>query len=260
MSESAATCIDVARDLRGVAIITIRDGRPLNILSMATMHDMTLALKELSADGNLRAVILRSAHDRAFSAGADIYEMADLDEAGATAFITHLFELCQATRQCPVPVIARVSGWCLGGGLQLAASCDIRLASTGSRFGMPEVRLGMASLIHSALIARLAGDTQARWLLLTGEMIEAHQALQCGLVTKVVEPNELDVAVEATIQAILSCGPRSLRTQKALLGYWQTAPIDVAITSSIPMFAEACATGEPQNYLQRFIAERESQG
>ncbi|WP_271610957.1 enoyl-CoA hydratase [Bradyrhizobium sp. CCBAU 21360] len=247
---------DIFCDARGIATITIRDAGPLNILSKSTMADLTMALNAVAVDSALRAVVLRSGNNEAFVAGADIREMADLDATGATEFITHLYDLCEAARNCPVPVIARLSGWCLGGGLQLAASCDIRLASTTARFGMPEVRIGMASMIHAALIPKLAGDTQARWLLLTGETISAVDALQCGLVTKVVACAELDKAVESTIGAIVSCGPASVRTQKALLRAWQTAPIDDAISDTIPMFAKAYETGEPQHFLRRFLAER----
>lgn len=246
---------DVARDQRGVVTMTISDAGPLNILSSEVMEDLTKALHNVSADPDLRVVILRGG-DKAFVAGADVHEMVDLDAAGATAFISRLHDLCEAARHCPVPVIVRLSGWCLGGGLQLAASCDIRFASTTAKFGMPEVRIGMASIIHSALIPKLIGETQARWLLLTGETIDAKEALQCGLVTKVVNPDDLDLAIEGAVGAILACGPDSIRTQKELLRSWDAMPIDRAVSSTIPMFAEAYATGEPQRFLRDFIASR----
>ena len=100
----------------------------------------------------LRALILTGAGDRAFIGGADINEMVELDQESARIFITHLHEACTALRNLPVPVIARISGYCLGAGLEVAASCDLRIASEHSSFGMPEVRVGIPSVIEAALL------------------------------------------------------------------------------------------------------------
>ena len=132
-----------------------------------------------SAGTSATSSILRGDGDNAFVAGADVFEMVDLDETTATAFIQRLHDLCEAVRHCPVPVIARLCGFCLGGGLQLAASCDIRRGE-GARFGMPEVRVGITSIIHSALLPRLAGKLEANWLLLAGKQISRGCA-RCGI-------------------------------------------------------------------------------
>jgi len=240
----------------GVATVAIRDSGPLNILSSAVMEDMRQAITHVNADPRLRVLIVRGQGNSAFVAGADVYEMVGLDGPAATAFITRLYELCESVRNCPVPVIARLCGYCLGGGLQLAASCDIRLAAYGTRFGMPEVRVGMASIIHAALLPRLAGWTEAKWLLLTGEHIGSEDALRCGLATRVVPMEELDRAIDAAVAAILACGPNSIREQKWLLRRWESASIDQEISGTIPLFAEAYASGEPQHYLRAFIDAR----
>ncbi len=240
----------------GVATVQIRDAGALNILSSAVMEDLREAIDEAGADPALRVLILRSGNDEAFIAGADVFEMVDLDEQTAGAFIQRLHDLCEAVRRCPVPVIARLSGICLGGGLQLAAACDLRIAATQSRFGMPEVRVGMASIGHSALLPALCGGTEARWLLLTGQPIGSDDALRCGLVSRVVQQDQLDPTIAATVDAILACGPLSVRTQKQLLRQWETQSPAQAIAGSLPRFAEAYASGEPQRYLQAFIARR----
>src|SRR6185503_218248 len=104
-----------------------------------------------------RVVVLTGAGERAFIGGADINEMAELDEESARVFISQLHEACAALRNLPVPVIARISGYCLGAGLEIAASCDLRVAADHSTFGMPEVRVGIPSVIEAALLPRLIG-------------------------------------------------------------------------------------------------------
>ena len=242
----------------GAATVAIRNAGPLNILSSAVMEDLRQAIVRVSADSRLRVLVIRGDGDEAFVAGADVHEMVDLDEDTATIFIRRLYDLCEAARKCPVPVIARLCGYCLGGGLQLAASCDIRLVAHGTRFGMPEVKIGMASIIHAALLPRLAGMAEAKWLLLTGEQIEAEDALRCGIATRVVPMDELDAVIDKAVAAILSCGPNSIREQKRLLRRWENESIDQAISGSIPLFAEAYASGEPQHYLRAFIGARRS--
>lgn len=237
-----------------VATIAIRNAGPLNILTSSVMNDLRLAIEEVSKAPGLIVMILRGDGDRAFAAGADVYEMVDLDETTATAFIERLYALCEAVRHCPVPVIARLPGYCLGGGLQLAASCDIRIAGDEARFGMPEVRVGMASIVHSALLPRLGGQTGANWLLLTGEEINAQEALRFGLLTRVVPNVRLDTAIDEVVAAVRRCGSGSLREQKRLLRRWENEPLDAAISGSIPLFAQAYSSGEPQRYLRNFIA------
>src|ERR1035438_6132404 len=127
--------------------------------------------------------------------GADIKEMAKLDQASAEKFITGLRDLCEAVRAFPAPVIARMPGWCLGGGLEVAAACDFRIAAHDAKFGMPEVKVGIPSVIHAALMPRLIGSAHASWLMLTGESIDAEQARAWGLVDRVVPLAELDAEV-----------------------------------------------------------------
>ncbi|MCW3693562.1 enoyl-CoA hydratase/isomerase family protein, partial [Burkholderia cenocepacia] len=143
--------------------------------------------------------------------GADIKEMATLDQKSAEGFISRLRDLCEAVRKFPAPVIARLPGWCLGGGLEVAAACDVRVAAHDAMFGMPEVRVGIPSVIHAALLPRLIGWGRARWLMMTAENIDAPTALSWGLIDTVAKPGGLDEAVEHTVKALLECGPEALR-------------------------------------------------
>src|SRR5262249_14744219 len=153
---------------------------------------------------------------RAFIGGADIPTMAALNAAGAEGFITALHHAIAALRRIPVPVIARINGYCLGAGMEIAVGCDLRVASDNAVFGLPEVKVGIPSVIEAALLPRLVGWGRAAQLVLLGETIDATEALRIGLVEKVVPQTELDAAVDAWLDAILAAGPRAVRLQKAL--------------------------------------------
>src|SRR4029077_15673757 len=126
-------------------------------------------------------------------------------------------DLCEAVRTFPAPVIARIPGWCLGGGLEFAAACDFRIAAHDAKFAMPEVKVGIPSVIHAALLPRLIGWGRARWLIMTAATIDAPTALAWGLVDVVAPDGGLDAAVESTVAALLECAPDALAFHKALL-------------------------------------------
>ncbi|HLI98263.1 MAG TPA: enoyl-CoA hydratase, partial [Bradyrhizobium sp.] len=202
-------------DPRGVARLTICGAGPLNILGSAAIRDVREGLDALASDRQIRALILAGESQKSMIGGADIKEMATLDQAAAEKFITGLRDLCEAVRRFPAPVIARLPGWCLGGGLEVAAACDFRIAAHDAKFGMPEVKVGIPSVIHAALLPRLIGWGRARWLIMTAENIDAATALAWGLVDRVAPEGGLDAAIETTIEALLACGPEALRAQKA---------------------------------------------
>jgi enoyl-CoA hydratase len=247
----------IDRDRRGrVARLTIERPAKLNALDPATIRALTAAAKPLSEDANLSAVVVTGAGARAFVGGADVDTMAGLDAAGAEAFITELHHAIAAIRAIPVPVIARVNGYCLGAGLELAAACDLRLASGNAVFGMPEVKVGMPSVIEAALLPRLIGWGATARLVLLGENIDAAEALRIGLVEKVVAAGELDAAVEAWIDAILAAGADAVRRQKALMREWERLPLDAAIEAGITSFRASFSGGEPHRMLTSFLSRR----
>ncbi|MGH7029913.1 MAG: enoyl-CoA hydratase-related protein [Stellaceae bacterium] len=163
-----------------VARLIIDNPEKLNSLNSALMAEIVATMAGLAADPELRLAILTGAGGRAFAGGADLAEIAALDHAGARRFITLVHRCCDAFRRLPTPVIARIDGFALGAGLELAAACDLRVASENSVFGMPEVRVGIPSVVEAALLPRLIGDGRARRLLLTGETIGAAEALTWG--------------------------------------------------------------------------------
>ncbi len=150
-------------------------------------------------------------------------------------------------------MIARMPGWCLGGGLEFAAACDFRIASHDAKFAMPEVRVGIPSVIHAALLPRLIGWGRARWLIMTAATIDAPTALAWGLVDVVANEGGLDAAVEETVSMLLECGPLALRSQKALLKQWEELPLKESVNLSIGVFGQSFLSDEPHRLMRGFI-------
>ena len=243
----------VDRDSRGVVRLTICQAGPLNILGSEAIKSVREGLEALAPDKQIRALILAGESEKSMIGGADIKEMARLDPTTAEKFITGLRDLCEAVRTFPAPVIARLPGWCLGGGLEVAAACDFRVAANDSKFGMPEVRVGIPSVIHAALLPRLIGFARTRWLVMTAENIDAATALSWGLVDVVAPEGGLDAAIEKVVDALLKCGTEALRAQKVLIRQWEELPLTEAINASVGIFGRAFLTDEPTRLMQAFI-------
>jgi enoyl-CoA hydratase len=246
----------VTRDARGAVHVTICNAGSLNILNSPITDAVREGLQRLAADRTIRVVVLRGQSEKSMIGGADIKEMAKLDQTSAEAFIGRLRDLCEVVRAFPAPVIARIPGWCLGGGLEVAAACDFRIAAHDARFGMPEVRVGIPSVIHAALLPRLIGWGRARWLVMTAENIDAPTALAWGLIDAVAQPGGLDDAVEHTIGSLLACGPEALRAQKALLRQWEELPLTESVNLSVKVFGESFLTDEPTRLMQGFLERK----
>lgn len=227
-----------------------------NSFSNALMTEMVDVIGNLAADPWLRALVVTGAGGKAFIGGANVDEMAAVDKEGAREFITLVHRTCDAVRRVPVPTIARIEGHTLGAGLEFAAACDIRIASEGSTFAMPEVRLGIPSVVEAVLLPRLIGWGRTRLLLLTGRSIDAATALAWGLLEEVVPAAELDAAVDRCLVDILASGPQAVRLQKRLIDSWMDTPIDAAIAASIGEFADACAGPERLERMQAHLEAR----
>ncbi len=246
--------VEIAERAQGsVYRLVVSRPRQLNILDSSLLSAMHAALARIADDDTARAAILCGAGSKAWIGGADIHEMLELDSVSARDFIEHLHGVCQALRELPVPVIARIDGFCLGAGLEIAACCDLRIASIDSRFGMPEVQVGIPSVIEAALLPRLIGSGRTRDLVLTGRIIDAREALSWGLVESVAPAEELDALVEERLAMILNAGPDAIRAQKVLCRRWETLALDEAVQAGIDAFADAFDGDEPREYMQRFL-------
>ena len=258
-ADDSAPRIDVAETANEggvVARITVHNTRKLNTIGRALMSEFIDKVEALGSRDDLRVLVLAGAGDKAFIGGADIVEMAALDRGSAKGFIELVHRTCDCLRQCPVPVIARIDGYALGAGLEIAAACDLRVATTRARFGMPEVKVGIPSVVEAALIPRLIGWGKARELLMLGAMVDAETALRWGLIERMVVPAALDREVEAIVNSLLAAGPRAVRIQKKLMREWESLPIEAAIAAGIDAFVRAFDTDEPNRMLSAFTKRK----
>jgi len=237
-----------------VANVTIDNAARLNTLGSQLMIEFVERVEALGANDDLRAVVLTGAGDKAFIGGADIFEMARLDAASAEGFITLVHRSCDCLRALPVPVIARLNGYALGAGLEVAAACDLRVASSNAVFGMPEVKVGIPSVVEAALLPGLIGWGRTRELLLFGENIDAPTALAWGLVEEVVAPDALDAAVERRLASLLAAGPHAVRLQKQLIRRWEDLTLSQAVSAGIESFTKSFATDEPARMMHAFTS------
>lgn len=244
----------------GRATIELINSKTLNIIGSPAITELTTAFRAVSQDNDVRVVVFRGAGDKAFIGGADINEMVTLDQDSAEVFIRRLAGLCEAIRDCPVPVIARLAGYCLGGGLEVAMSCDLRVAESGAVFGMPEVAVGIPSVIHAALMPALIGASHSAWLLITGETIDAATAAAWGLVHEAVAPEALDARIGELTGKLIDFGPHAVRQQKRLLNTWFDLSVHGAIEDSVEQFGRAFLTGEPQQHMQAFLSRKSPKG
>ena len=239
-----------------VARLFIDRAAKRNAIGPGVIAGLRDACAELAAENDLRAVVLAGAGGRTFAAGADVNTMAGLTPDSARAFIAALHEAIDAVRRLPVPVIAAIRGHCLGAAVELAAACDFRAGDTTAVIAMPEVRVGIPSVIEAALLPGLIGWGAAREMLLTGREYGAAEAAQIGFLQKMTAPAELDAAVDEWLDAILACGPTAVRTQKALLNRWQEMSLTEAVAVSIDAFAGSFENDEPARMLAQALKPR----
>jgi enoyl-CoA hydratase/carnithine racemase len=237
----------------GIAGIFLNRPEKSNALNSALLEELLAKLKGIEASPGLRVVVL-AGNGKSFCGGADIAEMAELKASSAKKFITAIHRCCDAIRHLRVPVVARLHGAVVGAGLEIAASCDLRIAEEGTAFAMPEVLLGIPSVVEAALLPRLIGAGRAAWLVMTGEPIGAKTALEWGLVQELAPLATLDERVGALLERLVAADPAALAAQKALLRLWQEAPLDEALAASIGIFAAAYGSDAPNKRMRATIS------
>lgn len=241
----------------GVATLTLNDPSKLNALSTSMIAQFAERLQWLGKQRGLRALVLTGAGNKAFIGGANVHSMVDLNPASGRRFITSVHELCHAIRMLPFPAIARIDGHALGGGLEIAASCDLRIASSRSMFAMPEVRLGVPSVIETVLLPGLIGWGRTRLLVYTARVIDARTAYDWGLIEEIAEPEDLDAAVRRCVEEIMQADADVIESQKRLVRQWESMTPDQGIAYSIDEFEKTWHRPEPGKRLQAFVRHLE---
>jgi enoyl-CoA hydratase/carnithine racemase len=163
---------------------------------------------------------------------------------------------CAVVRRCAVPVIARVQGHCYGAGMELAAACDMRISSRSARYGMPEVKLGIPSVVEAAVLPQLVGWGRTRELLLLGDTYSADEVERWGFLERVVPDDALDAELDKVLASLLACGANAIRLQKELITRWETQPLPQAIATGVDFFARAYESDEPGKMMDHFLTEQ----
>ena len=245
----------IDRDGR-VAILTINRPDKLNALSQQVRDEVLAALDEIAADDGIGAVVITGAGDKAFIAGADISEFegrGPMDQREAMRF-PRVYDVMSGY---PKPVIAMINGFCLGGGCELAMSCDMRIASEKARFGQPEIKLGLIpGGGGTQRLPRLVGLGHAMRLTLTGDMIGAAEALQIGLVEMVVPHEELRARTLELAQKIAGMSPLTLRVAKEALRAAERLPLGEGIVYERDLFCLCFSTADKREGVEAFLQKR----
>lgn len=202
----------------GIAVVTLNRPEVLNVVNYQVRHELAQVIDKIEGELNTRVVILTGAEDKAFAAGADVKEFEDMpvNEARKTALIN--MDLLARFEALGKPIIAAINGFCLGGGLELALACDLRIASTKARLGLPEINLGIIPGGGGLWrLAKVIGLGKAKELTYTGETISAEEAFRLGLVNKVVQPENLREEVRGLAEKLAQKSPIALALAKAAL-------------------------------------------
>ncbi len=240
----------------GIARLSIAGRTHLNLLGPDVFRELRERVEDCGNDATVRVIILRGAGERAFSAGVDLREMKDLTPLTAEEFIRSLHGAARILVDVPVPVVAAIQGPCLGGALELALAADIRIASDDAIFGLPEVRVGLPSVIEASLLPPTVGLGRARKMLLTGETVDAAEAHRIGLVDEVVAHDKVHATAMATAREFLGMARPVLASQKDIVGKWLELGEAESAEYSIKAFALGFATPYPHEAMTAFLEKR----
>jgi enoyl-CoA hydratase len=240
-----------------IAQITLNRPKVLNALNRALFAELDTVLDEIAAAGSVRAVILTGAGEKAFAAGADIQELAQLSAIDGQQLALEGQRIFSKLENLGKPVLAAINGFALGGGCELAMSATLRIATETARLGQPEVKLGLLpGYGGSQRLPRLVGKGAALKLILTGEMISASEAHRIGLVDEVVPAAELLPRVRALAATIASMAPIAIRQSIAAVNAGYDLPLDQALVHEAALFGLCCATADKAEGTAAFLEKR----
>jgi enoyl-CoA hydratase len=240
-----------------LAVITINRPKALNALNFATLGELAQALDETEKNENIAALIISGQGEKAFVAGADISFMKDLNPIQAREYAILGQMLMRKIENFSKPVIAAVNGFALGGGCELAMSCDIRIAAENAKFGQPEVLLGVTpGFSGTQRLPRLIGKGNALQLMMTGEQISAQRAFEIGLVNEVVPASELLPRAKALASKIAANSPFALKLVKEAVNNGLEMEINRAIAFEAELFSLCFASPEQKEGMAAFLEKR----
>ncbi|MGC8916657.1 MAG: enoyl-CoA hydratase/isomerase family protein [Thermoanaerobaculum sp.] len=247
----------LVEDRGRVRWLTINRPEKLNALNRDVLQALEEAFAEACAASHVGAVVITGGGEKAFVAGADIAEFQGMTPAEGQALAVRGQKLFSAMESAPKPVIAAVNGFALGGGMELAMACHLRVASEGAKFGQPEVKLGLIpGYGGTQRLPRLVGRGRALELLLTGKMIDATTALAWGLVNRVVPAGELREAAQSLAEEILAVAPTAVRWCLEAVRRGLDAPLSVGLAGEAAFFGLCAATEDFREGVTAFLEKR----
>ncbi len=240
-----------------VAWLVIDRPLKMNALNLDAVADVAEAAERAAADPEVRVLAIRGAGEQAFSSGADVSDMADLDPGGAEEYSRRLHEAYSKLRRIPKLTVAAVNGLALGGGLELALWCDYRVAVRAARFGLPEGTLGIVpGSGGTQLLPRISGWSAAAYLMLTGARVDAETALRWGIVDEVVYADELEDRVRALAEAASRVSPSAAEAAKAAMEAGEASTLSSALGIEENVFSRIFATEDAREGLRAFLEKR----
>jgi len=247
----------VYKKSEGIATITLNRPEALNAFSKEVVSELLQALEDIRSDESVRVVILTGAGEKAFSAGADIKAMIGMNSLKARELSLMGEKLCLALENLEKPVIAALNGYALGGGLEVAMSCDLRIASENSRMGQTEINIGLIpGWGGTQRLTRLVGRTKAKEMVFTGKMIDAKTAEQLGIVNMAVPADKFRETVRQFALDLASKAPVALRVAKALIDKGAEIGLDSALALEREGFGVVASTEDLQEGVKAFTEKR----
>jgi len=240
-----------------VAEITLNRPKSLNALNTALLTELRAALEDAEADVEVRAIVITGAGEKAFCAGADIEELLEKSSDEASEWSRWVQGITTDMEKMRTPIIAKINGFCLGGGLELAMACDFRIASEKAVFGQPEVNLAIIpGSGGTQRLPRLIGKTKAMEMLMCGEHIDAEEAFRVALVNKVVPADKLDSEVDKLVKKLIAKSPVTLGILKAAVNRGIEMDLERALKYEAECFRHALATEDARQGLKAFLEKR----
>lgn len=236
-----------------IGFLTIHRPERLNSLSRDTKRRLCKFFQEADERDDFEVIVLTGAGEKAFCAGTDIKDIADLNSIEGEQMFWTEHRLHDAIRHCRKPVIAAIKGYALGSGCLLAITCDYSVVSDSAKLGFPEMKVGVPSAIEIALLPKLVGLAKTREMVYFGEMLDAQEAWRSGLVNRVVPRDEVMKTAEETARKFMELSPTALRLQKEIIQKWIETDFTAAVESSIYATGVAFSTGEPKAAMRKFI-------
>ena len=243
-----------------IALVTVNRPEKLNPLNLDTVDALDACFTDIASDPDVKAVILTGAGEKAFVAGADINQLTELSALGGQQWGLRGQQVFSKIENLTKPVIAAVNGYALGGGLELAMSCHIRIASDNAKLGQPEVKLGIVpGYGGTQRLPRLVGKGRALEMILTGDPVSAEEASRIGLVNRVVPREELIPAARRIASRILENGPAAVALCLQAVNRGMEMPLDAALTFEASQFGLSCATEDIREGTRAFLEKRKAE-